>query len=133
MRDRNRIPSTIASLRAYWEARPELRVGQIIANAAQYKGHDDAFYIEDAELIETIAGPWMAFHQSHLIDGVDVTDPTRIPIILGALRAYWTANSDLRLGQIVENAVAHTGRRHGCFGLEDEELLDTLTVHTFNR
>lgn len=46
-------------------------------------------------------------------------DPARIDIIIAALRAYWLANPDLRLGQIVVNAA------DGCdpFGVEDDALM----------
>lgn len=46
-------------------------------------------------------------------------DPARIDIVLAALRAYWLANPDLRLGQIVVNA-ADGGDP---FGIEDDALM----------
>lgn len=46
-------------------------------------------------------------------------DPARIDIVLSALRAYWLANPDLRLGQIVVNA-ADGGDP---FGVEDDMLM----------
>jgi len=43
------------------------------------------------------------------LDGIDmsggrpVRDPNRVPELLEALRSYWTAHPDLRLGQILGN------------------------------
>lgn len=45
-------------------------------------------------------------------------DPARIDIVLSALRAYWIANPDLRLGQIVVNAA---GTRNP-YNVEDDVL-----------
>ena len=46
-------------------------------------------------------------------------DPSRIDIVLSALRAYWLANPDLRLGQIVVNAAGGGDP----FSVEDEVLM----------
>lgn len=55
MRDPNRIPTILNLLREYWEANPDLRLGQIIGNIH----HGDPFYVEDdvieLGLRETIA------------------------------------------------------------------------------
>ena len=42
-------------------------------------------------------------------------DPTRIPRILRKLQAYWEANPDLRLGQIVMNLTP----REDVYNVED--------------
>ena len=125
MRNPNRIPDVLDALHAYWTQHTDLRFGQVVLAAAQEKGCDDAFYIEDAEIVD-------ALRNSAPVT-VDATGAPRISAVLDALRVYWTANSDLRLGQIMENAASHSGRRSGCFGLEDDEVLDTLTFYTFHR
>ena len=51
-------------------------------------------------------------------------DPARIDIVLAALRAYWTANPDLRLGQIVVNAASGGDP----FSVEDEVLMGAWPV-----
>ena len=40
-------------------------------------------------------------------------DPARIDRIIGLLRAYWHANPDLRLGQIVGNFMPRAGAEPG--------------------
>ena len=52
-------------------------------------------------------------------------DPKRIPVVLDALARYWTANPDLRLGQIVVNMTIATGREDPFF-IDDENILDEL-------
>lgn len=49
-------------------------------------------------------------------------DPSRIPVILDALRAAWEESPDMRLGQLVVNV---TGQREP-FYYEDDTLLDDL-------
>lgn len=45
----------IERLYAAWLAKPDLRLGQLIANAThQCTGQDDPFYIEDERLIEAL-------------------------------------------------------------------------------
>lgn len=51
-------------------------------------------------------------------------DPARIDIVLAALRAYWLANPDLRLGQIVVNAASGGDP----FSVEDEVLMGAWPV-----
>jgi len=51
-------------------------------------------------------------------------DPKRIDEILTALRVYWLANPDLRLGQIVCNIAYEWGGDP--FHIEDHELLRRL-------
>jgi len=50
-------------------------------------------------------------------------DPARIPEVLEQLGAYWRANPDHRLGQIVENL---TPRGESVFQVEDTTLLSAL-------
>lgn len=52
-RDPKRIPETLSKLKEYWERHPDLRLGQILANA----GYDlnrkfDPFYVEDDHFVE---------------------------------------------------------------------------------
>jgi uncharacterized protein YihD (DUF1040 family) len=60
-----------------------------------------------------------------------VRDPNRIDEILEVIRAYWTANPDMRLGQIIY----HSLRRpypfsppdiHYVFNVEDDILMSGL-------
>lgn len=56
-------------------------------------------------------------------------DPARIDPILERLRAYWTANPDLRLGQIVLNALRDRRgavNKDNAFNAEDDKFLDGL-------
>jgi uncharacterized protein YihD (DUF1040 family) len=46
MRDPTRIPRILARLQAVWEKHPDMRLGQLIVNAAGV----DPFYIEDEKL-----------------------------------------------------------------------------------
>ena len=55
-------------------------------------------------------------------------DPARIDAMLKALRGYWTANPDLRLGQIVVNATV--GGLSDTFYAEDESILKWLEERT---
>lgn len=54
MRDPARIPVVIEALRAYWLAHPDMRLGQIIANAV----HSNVFYIEDGNLKDAVNKMW---------------------------------------------------------------------------
>lgn len=47
-------------------------------------------------------------------------DPNRIPVILKAIKKVWTRNPDLRLGQLIVNAV---DTEDNVFYIEDENLL----------
>lgn len=49
-------------------------------------------------------------------------DPERIDRILDVLRAYWVANPDLRLTQIVVNAAHPRTPAPGVFYVEDEVI-----------
>ena len=53
VREPSRIPIILEKLRIYWEANPDLRLGQIISNAASMKGVDP-FYIEDSVTLAAI-------------------------------------------------------------------------------
>lgn len=50
MRDPKRIKKVLQILRQYWEAHPDLRLGQILVNMAD----DSTYYMEDDELVERI-------------------------------------------------------------------------------
>lgn len=52
-------------------------------------------------------------------------DPDRIEPILAELAAYWKANPDMRLGQIVVNASDFGGGRAPFF-TEDDQMLSGL-------
>ena len=51
-------------------------------------------------------------------------DPKRIDRILRRLKAYWKANPDLRLGQIVVNAASDPKRstERNTYYIEDDEI-----------
>ena len=51
MRDPARIPVLLERLRLVWEANPDLRLGQMVANAA---GGEDPYPVEDEELVGLI-------------------------------------------------------------------------------
>lgn len=53
MRDPARIPKVLEAIRAVWLAHPDLRLGQIIDNAATQPegGRIDVFYIDDETLL----------------------------------------------------------------------------------
>jgi uncharacterized protein YihD (DUF1040 family) len=51
MRDPNRIPDVLEALRVYWEANPDLRLGQIIGNTAARAGLGDGYAMEDDVLM----------------------------------------------------------------------------------
>jgi hypothetical protein len=61
-------------------------------------------------------------------------DPTRIDAVLAALRAAWVESPDLRLGQLIVNAVRPSTPCPEIFHAEDDALLRRLisyreTVH----
>lgn len=49
-------------------------------------------------------------------------DPARIDRILDKIRAYWRANPDLRLAQIVVNAARPTEPAPHVFYVEDDRI-----------
>lgn len=52
MRDPKRIEVILDHIRQVWEANPDLRLGQIVASAAQQTtGYTDTFYVEDIKLL----------------------------------------------------------------------------------
>jgi uncharacterized protein YihD (DUF1040 family) len=55
-------------------------------------------------------------------------NPARIDEILSALRAAWQESPDLRLGQLIVNVVRPTQPCPEVFYVEDEDLLERLTV-----
>ena len=52
MRDPNRIPIILTELCKVWEEHPDLRLGQLLVNAAHIAGwkNSDIFYVEDDQL-----------------------------------------------------------------------------------
>lgn len=53
MRDPHRIEPMLAALRRIWEANPDLRLAQIISNAARgTPAWPDVFSVEDQELMK---------------------------------------------------------------------------------
>jgi uncharacterized protein YihD (DUF1040 family) len=51
MRDPNRIPAVLEAVRVAWEENPDLRLGQLVSNAASRAGHRDSFTVEDGPLV----------------------------------------------------------------------------------
>lgn len=55
-------------------------------------------------------------------------DPERIDVVLDTIREYWKKNPDLRLCQIIGNAL--DGEMSGAgYNTEDHELLDKMGAH----
>lgn len=57
-------------------------------------------------------------------------DPNRIPIVLAAVERAWREHPDLRLGQVLTNAVIHErpfAAWRDLFIIEDDVLLQRLT------
>lgn len=59
-------------------------------------------------------------------DGSMMRDPERIDEILNELREVWTANPDLRLGQLIVNVVNPKESSQEVFYVEDEEFRSRL-------
>lgn len=57
-------------------------------------------------------------------------DPSRIKEILAVLEKIWSANPDLRLGQIIVNATQSKEPCPEVFYLEDSKLLARLNEYT---
>ena len=55
-------------------------------------------------------------------------DPSRIDVVLERLRAFWKANPDWRLGQIVFNACDAVAPGVDVFFPEDDEFLRGLNA-----
>lgn len=52
MRDTNRIPKILETLKSLWEDNPDLRLGQLLTNAINPEApNSKLFYIEDNELV----------------------------------------------------------------------------------
>lgn len=51
-------------------------------------------------------------------------DPERIPEILDKLRKAWEKSPDIRLGQLISNAIDRTS--YPLFYIEDEYLLEEI-------
>lgn len=55
MRDEKRIPVVLKAIEDYWNAHPDLRLGQLISNAGSIAGYgNDPFHMEDEELLKAI-------------------------------------------------------------------------------
>jgi uncharacterized protein YihD (DUF1040 family) len=57
MRDATRIPRVLDAIREVWEREPEMRLAQLLVNAAKAGSYEDVsqskmFYIEDDQLLE---------------------------------------------------------------------------------
>lgn len=48
-------------------------------------------------------------------------NPNRIPLVLGAIEREWRKNPDLRLGQLIVNAIGRDQKL--IFGCEDDRLI----------
>jgi hypothetical protein len=60
-RDPARIDAVLAEVRRVWEAEPDLRLGQLICNAARvHTGTPDPFNLEDDKLVDALRahGRW---------------------------------------------------------------------------
>jgi uncharacterized protein YihD (DUF1040 family) len=53
-------------------------------------------------------------------------DPKRIDKVLAAVKWYWMAYPDLRLGQVIENARSLSGFAGDTFNMEEDDLLRGL-------
>jgi len=54
-RDPRRIQVILDALKEVWEKSPDLRLGQLVVNAAgQHARHGDVFYVEDDVMLEGI-------------------------------------------------------------------------------
>jgi hypothetical protein len=54
MRDPDRIPLVLNTVREYWEKNPDLRLGQLVQNFAMVEGYDDAYPLEDSKLLDLL-------------------------------------------------------------------------------
>jgi len=57
MRDKNRIEPTLKIVKELWKKYPDLRLGQLLINAASVDG-TDLFYIEDYDLLQALNKIW---------------------------------------------------------------------------
>ncbi|MCX7168600.1 MAG: hypothetical protein NTV11_20330 [Rhodocyclales bacterium] len=58
-----------------------------------------------------------------------IRDPKRIEIILGAIRKTWEQDPDLRLGQLLLNAIQPEERCPAVYYVEDDVMLERLTQY----
>lgn len=56
-------------------------------------------------------------------------DPARIDVVLAALRAAWVESPDLRLGQLIVNAIRPSNPCPEVFHAEDDALLRGLSTY----
>lgn len=54
MRDPKRIEKVLAVVRDYWLTNPDLRFFQVVEIIKHKLGKDDAFYVEDEEILEAM-------------------------------------------------------------------------------
>ncbi len=55
MRDPKRIVKVLKEIEGFWVRHPDMRLGQIISNAAfEAKGDPDPFYVEDEALVKAL-------------------------------------------------------------------------------
>lgn len=54
MRDPARIPRILEALRVEWEKTPDLRLGQLLCNAARVPAPYQLYYVRDEELVEDV-------------------------------------------------------------------------------
>lgn len=54
MRDPKRIPLILRKLEKLWLRAPDLRLGQLLMNAAAFADSRDCFYLEDAALVKAV-------------------------------------------------------------------------------
>jgi len=52
-------------------------------------------------------------------------DPKRIPEVLNELKTIWGSFPDLRLGQLIENAIPH----YKLYYMEDKDLIEFIRDH----
>lgn len=96
-RDPLRIPHTLSSLHAYWSRNPELNFGEIIGEVGEVFAQDP-YHLEDETFLE-----YFRTNTSDVKPDKDANE--QIIPVLSALEAFWMKNTDLRLGQIVSNAL----------------------------
>lgn len=77
-RPAERIDDMLAELVRYWKQNPDLRLGQIAANAASTLGYPDPFYVEDTEMmaaLELDLDPRLRELPSGALRGASCDDP----------------------------------------------------------
>lgn len=117
-RDPLRIPHTLAKLHAYWSRNPELNFGEIIGEVGEVFAQDP-FYLEDETFLE-----YFKVNTTSTDKDKDKNANDQIIPVLSALEAFWMKNTDLRLGQIVSNALPGVNTKLS--ELKNEEVIDYL-------